>query len=133
MKFSTRTTYGLRAIAHLARLKKGETVSLASIAKNEGISQAYLERLFSGLKKAGVIESVKGVSGGYHLNKSAAQTSVYDVVKILEGKMSPFHCIDESGKIVCSSKCKCGATKVLAEVQAAVHDSLKKLCLADLV
>jgi Rrf2 family protein len=117
----------------LARLKKGETVSLAWIAKSERISLAYLERLFSALKKAGVVEAVKGVSGGYHLARSADKTSVYDVVKVLEGKMSAFHCIDETGKIVCSSKCKCGATKVLAEVQSAVHSSLKKLSLKDLI
>ena len=68
MKFSTRTTYGLRAMTYLAReYKKKEPVSLARVAKDEHLSLAYLERLFALLKREGLVKAEKGASGGYIL------------------------------------------------------------------
>ena len=132
MKFSTRTTYGLRAISRLVCLSAGETMSLAVIADEERISQAYLERIFARLKKDGIIRAVKGAQGGYRLARPAGQITVFEVVRALEGKLSLFHCVDEQGRISCGGKCQCGATKVLSAVQSAVHKSLRQLNLKDL-
>jgi Rrf2 family protein len=132
MKFSTRTTYGLRALCHLAGLGPGEMVSLAAIAQQEGISLAYLERIFSRLKKTGIVLSAKGAQGGYCLSAPPSQIPVLDLVKALEGDLNLFHCIGESGQIDCAGQCHCGATKVLSAVQSAVRGSLAGLSLADL-
>ncbi|MDD5031455.1 MAG: Rrf2 family transcriptional regulator [Patescibacteria group bacterium] len=133
MNFSTRTTYGLRAMIRLAGRKGPESLSLPNIAKAENISLGYLERLFSDLKKGGLVQSGKGVKGGYKLAKPAERIEVYEIVKSLEGKMSPFHCLDEGGKIYCKVSCRCGATKVLIKVQEAVKKTLKGIKLSDLV
>ena len=133
MNFSTRTTYGLRAMIKLARHKGVESLSLPNISKAENISQGYLERLFSDLKKNGLITAGKGVKGGYKLSRPANQITVYEIVKSLEGKMSPFHCLDESGKIYCQASCRCGATKVLVKVQEAVNKTLKGIKLSSLL
>ncbi|MFH1427787.1 MAG: Rrf2 family transcriptional regulator [Patescibacteria group bacterium] len=133
MKFSTRTTYGLRAIIKLAQSQKKGSVSLPTIASKENISLGYLERLFSNLKKAQIIKSVKGASGGYRLAREASKITVFEIIKALEGKMSPFHCLSEDGKIYCAKKCKCPATKVLVEVQTAINKTLKKIKLSDLI
>lgn len=132
MKFSTKTTYGLRAMINLAKVADDKSVSLATIAKNENISQKYLERLFSDLKKAKLVEAEKGASGGYKLAKKASLITVYDIVSTLEGEISPFHCLGANGKIKCSSKCNCGATLVLVKVQKAIVETLKGIKLEDL-
>ncbi len=132
MKFSTRTTYGLRAMINLAKRSKKGSVSLAVIAKDEGISLKYLEKLFSDLKKAKLVKSEIGATGGYKLAKNASKITVYDIIKALEGDITPFHCLSASGKINCSAKCNCGATIVLIKVQEAMKKTLKNIKLSEL-
>ena len=133
MKFSTRTTYGLRAMINLADEYGKGSLALSKIAKNEKISLGYLERLFSNLKKAELVKSEMGAAGGYKLTRSPSKIKVFDIVKSLEGKMSPFHCLDETGKIYCADKCNCGVTSVLTRVQTAVNKTLQSMTLKDLI
>ena len=132
MKFSTRTTYGLRAMINLAKQKDQKSLSVARIAKNEGISHGYLERLFAKLKKAGLVEAEKGASGGYRLSREPKKISVFEIIKPLEGKLTVFHCLVEEGKIFCGKKCECGVVSVLTKVQSAVNNTLKNIKLSDL-
>lgn len=127
MKFSTRSSYGLRAVAHLASQKQGKSLSLSNIAKFENISLKYLERIFAGLKKAGLIESEKGASGGYKLAKNASEISVFDVIEALEGPEQSFHCVAGKEKIYCSQDCRCSATRILIDIQTAINSTLKNI------
>jgi len=133
MKFSTRTTYGLRAIINLAKNQNTGSVSLALIAKEEKISLKYLEKLFSVLKAGKIIKAEKGASGGYLLAKPAKQISIYEIVMALEGDIAPFHCLSKDGKISCKSACGCGASLVLVKVQDSIHKTLRKIKLSDLL
>ena len=133
MKFSTRSTYGLRAMIRLAKEADKGSISLSSIAKNENISQKYLEKLFAKLKKQGLVKAVKGAKGGYRLPKKPSQINVYDIIKALEGVAGSFYCLSENGKIYCSSKNRCGAAKVLIKVHQAVKHTLKNTKLSDLI
>lgn len=69
MKISTKGRYGLRALADLAGHDNGEPIALASIAQRQKLSLNYLEQVFSVLRKAGIVKSLKGVNGGYRLAK----------------------------------------------------------------
>jgi len=131
MKFSTRTTYGLRAMIELANKTGQGSIPLSFISEKEKISLSYLERLFSKLKKAGLVKSEIGVSGGYKLAKMPANIEVFEIVKILEGDMTTFRCLNENGKIKCGTKC--GAVDVLIKVQDAINKTLKSMKLSDLV
>jgi len=133
MKFSTRTTYGLRAISALARHYGQGSLALSTIAKNEHISPKYLERLFSSLKKEGIVTAEIGKGGGYTLSKNPSKIKVYDIVKALEGRIVPFHCVNEKGEIVCKARKKCSATDVLLQVQGAINKTLNKIKLSDLI
>jgi len=117
---------------NLSRKSAVDNISLPEIAREENISLKYLERLFSKLKKSGLVISEKGMSGGYKLAKNSKDINVFEIITALEGALSPFHCVDEKGKIKCSSKCSCGATSVLLKVQQAVNSTLKKTKLSDL-
>lgn len=117
----------------LSQASEQSPTSLASIAKEEGISPKYLERIFAKLKKAHLIRSEKGASGGYVLTKPAKEIRVLEIVEILEGDISLFHCVNKDGEIKCSSSCSCGATAVLIRVQQAVCSTLNDIFLSDLV
>ena len=132
MKFSTRTTYGLRAIINLAKNKE-TSISLATIARDEKISVKYLEKLFASLKKSKLVKSSKGVLGGYQLSKLPNKVTVFDIVQCLEGDMNLFHCLDTSGKVFCGNKCNCQANYVLAKVQTSINNTLKNITLDKLI
>lgn len=132
MIFSTRSSYGLRAMINLAKRQGSDSVSLAAIAQDESISLKYLERLFSNLKKAGLVKSEIGAGGGYKLSKSASQINIYNIIKALEGRLNPFHCSAKNEKIFCSSDCHCSAAQVLIKVEEAINSTLKDIKLDQL-
>ena len=133
MIFSTRSTYGLRAMINLAKQEKQGSVSLSVIASEEKISLKYLERLFAGLKKAGLVKSEKGASGGYRLGKSAKLINVYDIIRALEGELNPFHCTGKKEKIYCGELCNCEVTYVLNKVDQSIQSTLKDIKLNKLI
>lgn len=118
---------------NLARNFKGKSVSLANIAKDEDISQGYLEKLFSSLKKAKLVKSVKGASGGYKLSNDPKNINVLDIINALEGENPPFYCVDNDNKVYCSASCECAVSSVLSKVQNAVNSTLKNIRLSDLI
>lgn len=88
MKISTKGRYGLRALVDLAAYAGQRPLPLAEIAGRQKISLNYLEQVFGILRKAGIVRSVKGPSGGYVLGKDAAQITVEEVLRALEGEFS---------------------------------------------
>lgn len=133
MKFSTKSTYGLRAMIYLALRYKDDATSLAEIAEAEKISPAYLERLFARMKKCGLITASRGASGGYRLLRSPEKISVLSIVEALEGTDSLFYCFAERGKIECSAKCHCGVNLVFTETRKALNETLGALTLINLL
>lgn len=88
MKLSTKGRYGLRALLDLAINSFGDHVSLYSIAERQNISENYLEQVFSILRKAGLVKSVKGAQGGYILAAEPSKTTVGTILRALEGDLS---------------------------------------------
>ncbi len=132
MKFSTRATYGLRAMINLAQNQDKEILSLAVIAHKENISLGYLEKIFSLLKKAGIIKAERGVAGGYKLAKSPENINVLKIITALEGKEPPFYCLENKGKVYCGIGCGCNVNMVFSKVEEAVRETLKNIKLSDL-
>jgi len=94
MKLSTKGRYGVRAMVDLA-INYGESpMSIKSIAKRQNISELYLEQLFSPLRKAKLIKSIRGAQGGYVLNKHPKDISVSDIINVLEGPIEISSCVD---------------------------------------
>jgi len=133
MLFSTRSTYGLRAMINLGKQESRGSISLARVAEEEKISLKYLERLFSNLKKADLVKSAKGAQGGYALARQAKQINIYDIIKALEGEFNPFHCTGEKEKIYCNRLCNCEVTHVLSRVEQAINSTLKDIRLSQLL
>ena len=85
MKLSKKSRYGLRALIDLAVNSRTELVSLGSIAQRNDISAQYLEHVFSALRKAHIVKSMKGSQGGYFLERDPKEITVAHIVEALEG------------------------------------------------
>ncbi|HEX9781058.1 MAG TPA: Rrf2 family transcriptional regulator [bacterium] len=85
MKLSTRSIYGMRALAEIALGAGRGVVSASHVAERQGLSLAYLEQLFHRLKKAGVVTSARGPHGGYRLARDPREITMADVVSVLDG------------------------------------------------
>lgn len=130
MKFSTRTSYGLRALICLARAKG--SLSVASMARQERISAKYLEAIFADFKKAKLVTSSQGLKGGYSLVKKPGALSVLEIVRALEKTDEMFYCISADGKKFCAAACQCGVKRVVDDLNSAVAKTLGKIKLRDL-
>jgi len=87
MKVSTKGRYGLRAMVDLAIHSSEGHVALNAVAERQDISVSYLEQVFSTLRKAGLVKSVKGAQGGYMMAMRPSQMTVGMILRALEGKL----------------------------------------------
>ena len=91
MKITAQEEYGLRCLLQLARTNPSELVSVKEIALKEGLSHAYVEKLLRLLGKSELVHSVRGVKGGYVLNRPPSQMTLREVVGALGGMKTMDH------------------------------------------
>ncbi|HHV11652.1 MAG TPA: Rrf2 family transcriptional regulator [Clostridiales bacterium] len=85
MRLSAKGRYALAATTSMAtQHNSNEYITLISISEKLGISKIYLEQVFSLLKHAGIVNSIKGSQGGYQLSRSPSQITVYDILSAIE-------------------------------------------------
>jgi Rrf2 family protein len=134
IRFSTRGEYGLRLMMDLARHYGRGPQPLSEIGRREALPTAYLEQLAGKLRRSGLISSHHGAHGGYELTRAPLDTSVGDVLRVLEGPISPMICATEGETdILCERQLHCGANLVWERVRDSVAQALDSLTLADLV
>lgn len=124
-RLSQKSDYGLILLSNLAKTKKRIPVSV--IAKKNHISHKFLSQIANELKKAGILESKEGVSGGYSLAKKAKDIKVLDVLKTLDGDIVKGECFDEN------HDCVCGAKDMWGEMREQMEETMRKKTVADLV
>jgi Rrf2 family protein len=83
MKISAQEEYGLRCILQLARSGPGSVVTVKEIAQKEALSTAYVEKLLRMLAKTGLVHSLRGIKGGYTLNRPPSQVTLGEVVRAM--------------------------------------------------
>lgn len=130
MKLSTKGRYGIKAMLDLALHYGMEPISIKSISKRQNISEYYLEQLFSNLRKANLIKSVRGAQGGYSLEKSPSETNVFEIMEILEGPIEVSECIETEN----CSNIDCCATRLLwVKIKDSIDNVMKSTSLQDMV
>lgn len=133
MKLSTKGRYGLRAMIDLARYSEEEPVSISSIAARQGISERYLEQLVGLLKKAGLVSSIRGASGGYVLTRKSGEISVGDVLRALEGSLEPVKCAAFYSEEGCTASDGCVTKYVWQKINDSINETVDKMMLDELV
>jgi len=91
VKLSTKGRYAMVALADLALVANDDLVSLAEISKRQDISLPYLEQLFVKLRRAGLVEAVRGPGGGYRLARSPEEIRVSEVMEAVEETVNAMH------------------------------------------
>ena len=91
MKLSTKGRYAMVALADLALQPKGSLVNLTEISKRQDISLAYLEQLFVKLRRAELVDSVRGPGGGYRLARAASEIRVSEILTAVEENVDAMH------------------------------------------
>ena len=132
MKFSTRTRYGLKAVVDLAYEYGNGPQPLTVLAKKQGISEAYLEQLLRSLKQAGIVETLRGINGGYVLSEPPELISVERVLNVLEGGTAVTDCVSADGS-VCENACTCSTRPLFLKLQAKISAVLAQTSVQDLV
>lgn len=123
MKISTKGRYALEAVLDLAVYSQGELESLNNISERLNISKNYLEQIFSILRKKEIVASVRGAQGGYRLARSAKEVTAGEVIRAVEGPLSPVSCIDE-GK--CNHPCNDYNTCITRELWQKMMDEINR-------
>ena len=83
MKISAQEEYGLRCLLQLARARDGQVMTVREIAGKEALSSAYVEKLLRLLAKAGLVHSLRGLRGGYVLNRAPSEITLGEVVRAI--------------------------------------------------
>lgn len=130
MKISTKGRYGLRAMVDIAVNSNGELVALNTIAERQDVSMNYLEQVFSVLRKAGLVKSMKGAQGGYTLSDDPSKITVGMVLRILEGDLSVV--ADEEGEDHKSTIQHCLNVNVWQKINKSIDDVIDSITLEDL-
>jgi Rrf2 family protein len=107
-------------------------LSLAEVARSQGISQAYLEQIAIDLRRAGLLRSKRGAQGGYSLARAPEAMTAGDVIRALEGSILPVQCVAEQKCIPCSLEEGCSARGIWEQVRDRLVETLDSITLADL-
>ena len=108
MLVSTKGRYALRVMLELAQDDSAAYLPLPAIAERQGISEKYLESIMAALSRANLVESAVGKSGGYRLTRSPEDYPVGEILRAVEGNLSPIACQSEDGS-GCGASCDCDA------------------------
>ena len=132
MKLSTKGRYGLRAVLDVALHSDRGAISLSSIAERQNISINYLEQLAAKLKRAGILDSIRGAQGGYVLAKPSEEISVGEILRALEGDLHPVDCAEVAGGS-CTGSDLCVTKFVWKRISDSINNAVDGLMLSELV
>lgn len=132
MKLSTKGRYGLRCMLDMAVNASGEHVALYNIAERQGLSVLYLEQVFSTLRKAGLVKSVKGAGGGYSLADAPAEITVGAILRALEGNLSIVSGLSKEDSEQQNTLERCIRSTLWARIDDSISDIIDSVTLEDL-
>lgn len=134
MKISTKGRYGLRAVIDIAITSQEDPAPLSDIAMRQNLSISYLEQLIAKLRKAGIVNSVRGAKGGYTLAKSTDNISVGEVLRALEGDLNPVDCAEITGEgESCDGSSLCVTKYVWKRISDSINNTVNTLMLSEII
>lgn len=130
MKLSTKGRYGVKAMVDLAIHYDDKPVSIKVISKRQNISDYYLEQLFSSLRKAKLIRSIRGAQGGYVLNKNPEDITIAQIMEVLEGPIEISDCLEG---VECFNVNECATRNLWQKIKTSIDSVLCSVTLQDVV
>ena len=133
MRLTLRGEYALRALLALGLHPATEIVRIQTIADEQRIPKRFLEQILTDLKEVGVVESRRGVQGGYRLARPASKISLAEVIRHIDGPLAPISCVSERfyEPCTCPDEARCGIRAIMREVRDSVSQVLEGISIED--
>ncbi|HEY0455522.1 MAG TPA: Rrf2 family transcriptional regulator [Verrucomicrobiae bacterium] len=134
MKLSLRGEYALRALLVLGQNYSDQVVRIQTISEKQNIPKRFLEQILNDLKSAGVVQSKRGIAGGYRLAGTPDRIKLAVVIRHIEGALAPVPCVSENyyERCTCPDESRCAIRSVMKEVREAIVKILENTSVADL-
>lgn len=130
MRLTTKGRYAVTAMLDLAINQDTGPIRLAAISDRQGISLSYLEQLFAHLRRRGLVKSVRGPGGGYHLHRDADAISIAEVIAAVNEDTDATRC---GGTGDCQDGDTCLTHHLWMDLSDRIRDFLQEISLGDLV
>jgi Rrf2 family protein len=132
MKLSLRGEYALRALIVLGLNHGDKVVRIQTISDQQNIPKKFLEQILNDLRAAQIVDSKRGIAGGYRLNRDPDKITLAEVIRHIEGPLAPVSCVSENfyEKCTCPDEARCGIRSVMKEVRDAIVKILEQVTLA---
>ncbi|RNC29134.1 MAG: putative HTH-type transcriptional regulator [Candidatus Dichloromethanomonas elyunquensis] len=139
MQFSVGVEYALHCLLYMVDIPAGKSVGIKDLALFQGVSETYLSKVYTKLRKAGIVKSIPGVNGGYELSRSPAEIMFQDVIEAVEGNTPLFQCVeirqkktilDKDNLPNSYTKCPCLIKVVMLEAEEQMKQYLRGKTLA---
>ena len=133
MLHSQKCQYALRAIYELAKRRTEGPIRIADIADAQAIPPRFLENILNELKQGGLVNSVRGRSGGYRLDRDPAEVTVGEIIRFVQGPIAPVHCMFKGDHDNCPLADKCPYLPMWRRAEAALKEVYDTTTIADLL
>ena len=134
MRLSLRGEYAVRALLVLGLNNEQPVVRIQTISEQQNIPKRFLEQILNDLKSAGMVQSKRGVAGGYRLAMRPEDITLASVVRHIEGALAPVGCVSERfyEKCSCPDESRCAIRSVMKEVRDAIVRIAERVTVAEL-
>lgn len=131
---SQKAKYAMRALVALARIEAGDTRMIGEISREQVIPKKFLEQILLELKRAGMVRSLRGRSGGYGLLRAPGEITFGEVLRLIDGPLAPLPCLSRIAYRRCedcADEASCEIRHVFERVTLATRAVLDATTLAD--
>ena len=133
MRITTKGDYATRALRDLALHYGSGPIPIDQIAVRQGLPVRYLEQLLLTLRRVGILQSKRGMKGGYTLAKPPAEITLGAILRAVDGPVEPISCLAEAPRKPCPREAVCALRGVWSDVHRAVgaivdHTTLQDIC-----
>jgi Rrf2 family transcriptional regulator, cysteine metabolism repressor len=133
LNLSQKCQYAVRAILELSKRHGQGAISAGEIAASQAIPQRFLEIILNELKPTGLVDSRRGVQGGFYLTADPKDITVGRIIRLVEGPLDPVRCTGDKESAVCPLKDKCALVELWNQAKEAVEKVYDAVTFQDLV
>ena len=133
MNFTAKEDYGIRAVLDIALHREHAPIQAREIATRQNIPEQFLEQVLATLRRAGIIRSIRGASGGYDLARPAHQTTVGEIMRALSGAIVPIQCANDEGFGKCEAQESCSVSIFWCKLKEAILGVVDGTSIQDLI
>jgi len=132
MRFSVKSEYAVTAVLDMALHAEKGPVHVRAIARRQSIPVRFLEQVMASLKKAGIVESIRGSQGGYILSRDPKTINIAQIIEAIEGPITPMECTTGTMENRCLQMNGCIIKGVWEDVRRAVTNVLSQISIEDM-